>query len=297
MGWNERVIKEFRENNGKVGGVFEGTDLVLLTTAGRRTGRPHTTPVVCLRDSGRHLVFASNGGGPDHPDWYLNLVASPQATVETGTEEGRVKPFAARAVVLEGEERDRLYEAQSALDGAFREYGRRTARIIPVVALHPLDLSVDPDRNRMIGRQLLVHHAELRAELAGIRSAFEGIGPDGGGVDRRPDADPGWQLRRRCLTFCYGLQMHHTREDGAFTAFEQQFPHLVPVIARLREEHRVVESALARLEELLERGEAAEEGGLAGLRAEFGRTIDGLEEHFAREEEYLLPALDVPRPS
>ncbi|WP_344336469.1 hemerythrin domain-containing protein, partial [Kitasatospora putterlickiae] len=107
-----------------------------------------------------------------------------------------------------------------------------------------------------------------------------------------PPADLARQLHRRCLTFCYGLRLHHTREDGAFTAFEQRFPHLVPAVTRLREEHQVVERALARLEEALERG-----GDLLELRAELDRTVDGLEEHFAYEEEHLLPALDVPRPS
>ncbi|WP_344336472.1 nitroreductase family deazaflavin-dependent oxidoreductase, partial [Kitasatospora putterlickiae] len=171
MGWNERIIKEFRENNGKVGGAFEGTPMVVLTTAGRRTGRPHTNPVVYLPDGARYLVFASNAGGPEHPDWFHNLVASPQVTMEIGTEEGRVKPFATRAVVLEGEERDRLYERQSTLRPAFREYQEKTTRVIPVVALYPLDLSADTERNKMIGHQLIVHHAELRAELAEVRAA------------------------------------------------------------------------------------------------------------------------------
>ncbi|MER5355063.1 nitroreductase/quinone reductase family protein [Kitasatospora sp. NPDC002551] len=295
MSWNERIIKEFRENNGKVGGMFEGAPMVVLTTAGRRTGKPHTTPAVHLYDDGRYLVFASNAGGPEHPDWYLNLVASPQVTVETGTDEGRVKPFAARAVVLEGEERDRLYERQCAVDPAFREYQRKTDRIIPVVALYPLDLAGDEERNRMIGRQLIAHHDELRAEIAEVRAAVESA-LNGGAADR-PGADLARQLHRRCLGFCYGLQMHHTREDGAFTAFERQFPHLVPAVTRLREEHRTVERALARLEELLERGPASDGGDVAALRAEVDGVIDGLEEHFAYEEEHLLPALDVRRPS
>ncbi|WP_380283606.1 nitroreductase/quinone reductase family protein [Kitasatospora purpeofusca] len=295
MSWNERIIKEFRENNGKVGGMFEGAPMVVLTTAGRRTGKPHTNPAIYLRDGGRYLVFASNLGNPEHPDWFHNLVASPQVTLEIGTDEGRVKPFATRAVVLEGEERDRLYELQSTISPAFREYQEKTTRVIPVVALHPLDLSTDNERNKMIGRQLIIHHNELRTELAELRAAVEAA-LDGGGADR-PAADLTRQLHRRCLTFCYGLQMHHTREDGSFTAFEQQFPHLAPAITRLREEHKVVEQALARLEEVLERALAAEGGDVAELRAELDRAINGLEEHFAYEEEHLLPALDVPRPS
>ncbi|MET9401042.1 nitroreductase/quinone reductase family protein [Kitasatospora sp. NPDC002965] len=295
MSWNERIIKEFRENNGKVGGMFEGAPMVVLTTAGRRTGKPHTNPAIYLRDGDRYLVFASNLGNSQHPDWYHNLVAAPQVTMEIGTDEGRVKPFATRAVVLEGEERDRLYELQSTLSPAFREYQEKTTRVIPVVALHALDLSTDSDRNRMIGRQLIIHHEELRAELAEVRAAVESV--LNGGEEARPTPDLTRQLHRRCLTFCYGLQLHHTREDGSFTAFEQQFPHLVPAITRLREEHEVVERKLADLEAVLERGLAAEGGDVAALRTELDRVIDGLEAHFAYEEEHLLPALDVPRPS
>ncbi|MFE7560263.1 nitroreductase/quinone reductase family protein [Kitasatospora sp. NPDC057500] len=291
MSGNERVIKEFRENNGKVGGVFEGVPLVLLTTAGRRTGRPHTTPVVRLRDGVRHLVFASNGGGPKHPEWYHNLLASPQVTMETGTDEGHVKPFATRAVVLEGEERDRLYERQCLVNPAFRDYRERTDRVIPVVALHPLDLAADSERNRMIGRQLVVHHDELRAELAEVRAAVAAA--RAGAAAPRPTPGLTRQLHRRCLTFCYGLQLHHTREDGSFTAFEQHFPHLAPVITRLREEHKAVEEALARLEQVLQ----ASDEDLAGVGAELDRVLDGLEEHFAYEEAHLLPALGTPRPS
>ena len=84
--WNAQVIQEFRANNGKVGGMLDGVPLVLLTTAGRKTGRPHTTPVVHLRDGDRHLVFGSNAGRPDHPDWYRNVLANPQVTMEVGTD-------------------------------------------------------------------------------------------------------------------------------------------------------------------------------------------------------------------
>lgn len=299
--WNKRIIKEFRENNGKVGGMFEGAPMVLVTTAGRRTGKPHTNPVIYLRDGDRYLVFASNMGSPEHPDWYYNMLASPQVTMEVGTDEGHVKPFATRAVVLEGEERDRLWERQCSISPAFREYQEKTTRIIPVVALYPLDLSKDSERNKMIGRQLIAHHDELRAELAAVRAEIdawaEGERPEGAGG--RPAPDLTAQLRRRCLTYCYGLQMHHTREDGSFSAFEKQFPELVPVINRLREEHKAVEEALAGLEQFLEQSLSGDlsDADVAELRAELDRAVSGLEEHFAYEEEHLLPAVNVTRPS
>ncbi|MCO5970144.1 nitroreductase/quinone reductase family protein [Actinoallomurus soli] len=292
---NDPVIGEFRANNGKVGGVFDGVPLLLLTTAGRRTGRPHTTPVVHLRDGGRYLVFASNAGRPEHPDWYENLLAGSQATIEVGTEEGRVRPFAARAVVLDGDERDHWYERQCALNPAFRRYQEQTTRRIPVVALHPLDLAADAARARMIGEQLVRHHEELRADLRDVRARIDDLLAGGPGrTDPTPPADLTAQLRRHCLTFCYGLHMHHTRENGAFSAFEDEFPHLVPVIERLRAEHHVMEKALRDFEALLREGPSGDD--VTRFRAELDRVVTGLEDHFAYEEANLLPAVGATPP-
>jgi deazaflavin-dependent oxidoreductase (nitroreductase family) len=129
-GWNAKIIEEFRNNEGRVGGQFEGAPLLLLTTTGRRTGQPRTTPVMYLPGDGRLLVFASKGGAPTHPDWYHNLVADPHVTVEVGTES-----YPAHATVLNGEERDLLYAEQSRRYPGFATYQRNTTRIIPVVAL------------------------------------------------------------------------------------------------------------------------------------------------------------------
>jgi deazaflavin-dependent oxidoreductase (nitroreductase family) len=137
--WNEAIMQEFRDNDGRVGGSFEGVPLLLLTTQGRKTGRPHTNPVVYLRDGARYLVFASNAGGPTNPHWYANLLAHPQVTLEIGSEGRGVQPYAATAVPLEGDERHRFWERQCSLNPAFRDYEQRTSRIIPVVALQPLD--------------------------------------------------------------------------------------------------------------------------------------------------------------
>jgi deazaflavin-dependent oxidoreductase (nitroreductase family) len=128
--WNTAVIEEFRNNQGRVGGQFDGAPLLLLTTQGRRSGRMRTNPMMYLADDGRLLVFASKGGAPTNPDWYDNLVANPLVTVEVGTE-----TYSARAVVLEGEERDRLYAEQARRYPGFAEYQAKTRRIIPVVAL------------------------------------------------------------------------------------------------------------------------------------------------------------------
>ncbi|WP_406346647.1 nitroreductase/quinone reductase family protein [Streptomyces sp. NBC_00648] len=291
LSWNERVIKEFRANNGRVGGMFEGAPMVLLTTMGRKTGKPHTNPAIYYKDGDRYLVFASNAGRDKHPDWYHNLLESPQVTLEIGTEEGAAKPFATRAEALKDAERDRYWELQCTIDPAFRDYEAKTDRTIPVVALQPLNLGGDNERSRMIGQQLVKHHSDLRAELTRLRSGLEqalgGDGPDGPGAVELTE-----QLRAHCLTYCYGLQMHHIREDGSFSAFEARFPHLVPAIAKLREQHHVVETALAEFEEVLEKGLSGDGGDLERLRGELDRVVSGLEAHFAYEEETLLPALE-----
>jgi len=128
--YNTSIIEEFRANAGRVGGSWEGRDLLLLTTTGRKSGRKHTTPMVFTRDGDRLLVYASKAGAPKHPDWYLNLVADPRVVVEAGPER-----YDAIATPLEREERDRQFAAQAARVPTFAEYQEKTSRIIPVVAL------------------------------------------------------------------------------------------------------------------------------------------------------------------
>jgi deazaflavin-dependent oxidoreductase (nitroreductase family) len=128
--WNRQTIEEFRANGGKVGGMWEGRPLLLLTTTGAKSGQRRTNPVMYLRDGDRLLVFASKGGAPTNPDWYHNLVAHPEVTVEVGTEN-----YEATATPLTGEERDRLFAEQAGLYPQFGEYQARTTRKIPVIAL------------------------------------------------------------------------------------------------------------------------------------------------------------------
>ncbi|MHA4779469.1 nitroreductase family deazaflavin-dependent oxidoreductase [Streptomyces sp. MSC1_001] len=170
--FNQQVIEEFRANGGRVGGMFEGASLLLLTTTGARSGRARTNPAVYVRDGARLLVFASNAGGPKHPAWFHNLSADPHVTVELGTPEGTVERFAATAVVTEGAERDRLYAGQADRDPGFAAYQAATDRLIPVVALHRVDLG-DPARHRAIADHLVKVHAELRAELTALREGLD----------------------------------------------------------------------------------------------------------------------------
>lgn len=130
--WNEQIIAEFRANDGRVGGQFDGAPLVLLTTTGRTTGNTHTTPVMYRREGDRIFVFASYAGSDEHPSWYRNLVEEPTVHVELGTD-----AYDARAVVLRGEERDAVWERQASQYSGFADYQRRTERVIPVVELEP----------------------------------------------------------------------------------------------------------------------------------------------------------------
>lgn len=128
--WNSSIVEQFRAKGG-VGIPNFGDRLLLLTTRGAKSGRPHTTPLAYTRDGDRYVVIASKGGAPTHPDWYHNVVKHGQAEVEVGTE-----TFHARATALaSGPEHDRLYEAQAQVMPGFREYQQRATRVIPVVVL------------------------------------------------------------------------------------------------------------------------------------------------------------------
>lgn len=131
---NQLLIEEFRANGGKVGGYFAGAHLLLLTTTGAKTGHKRTNPVMYNTDGDRLVIYASKGGAPTHPDWYHNLLANPQVTVELGTE-----TFEARATPLTGPDRDRLYEKQAADVPSFAAYQENITRQIPVIALDRVD--------------------------------------------------------------------------------------------------------------------------------------------------------------
>jgi deazaflavin-dependent oxidoreductase (nitroreductase family) len=133
-GWNDKIIEEFRSKGGQGVGPF-GDHLLLLTTLGAKSGQPHTTPLAFHRDDGRLVVIASKGGAPNHPDWYHNLLAHPEAEVEVGTEK-----FPVRATpVPTGPERDRLYAQQATMMPGFWQYEKNTSRIIPAIVLERKD--------------------------------------------------------------------------------------------------------------------------------------------------------------
>ncbi len=128
--FNLDLIEEFRANGGKVTGRFEGRPLLLLTTTGAKSGQPRTMPLVYTTDGDKLVIIASKGGSDANPDWYHNLVANPEATVELPGETFRV-----RARQTEEEERRRLYDAQAAQMPAFADYEKKTTREIPLFVL------------------------------------------------------------------------------------------------------------------------------------------------------------------
>ena len=128
--WNKKIIEEFRANDGRVGGRFTNTSLLLLQTTGAKSGKKRVNPVAYTTDDGRFVIIASKGGAPTNPDWYYNLVANPEAKVEVGTE-----AFAVAATVAKEPERTQLYNQMAARYPGFAEYERKTERVIPVVTL------------------------------------------------------------------------------------------------------------------------------------------------------------------
>ena len=130
---NKRIIDEFRANDGKVSGRFEGKTLLLLHTKGARSGQERINPLAYVRDGDRFVIIASKGGSPTNPSWYYNILANPLVSVEVGTEK-----FQAHATVAEEPERTRLYNKMVEMMPGFDDYRRKTGRVIPVIMLTPV---------------------------------------------------------------------------------------------------------------------------------------------------------------
>ncbi|MFJ8137203.1 nitroreductase/quinone reductase family protein [Streptomyces sp. NPDC096013] len=277
---NQPIIDEFRANKGRMTGYFEGARLLLLTTTGARTGAPHTTPVGYLPDGDRVLVIASAAGSDRHPDWFRNLVAHPQVTVESG-----VFTYEARAVVLTGEERDEVFARAVEADPGWAAYQEKTERIIPVVALHSLAQGGPGTINAAsFGEAIKVVHDAFRHELALIR----------GELNKTADAGTefstlGAQLRVNCLTFCQGLHNHHAGEDTVlFPLIAERHPGSAAALTRLREEHEQIAALVDALRETL-----ATPTDPAKTRTEANRLTAALEAHLDYEEQELIPLFDA----
>ena len=129
--WNTATINDFRAHGGRITqGPLAGSNLLLLTTTGAKSGQPRTSPIGYTRDGERYVIVGSNSGGPTNSAWLYNLKANPLATVEVGDE-----TFQVRATITEGAERRRLLDAHIVAIPIFARYEQMTAREIPVIAL------------------------------------------------------------------------------------------------------------------------------------------------------------------
>jgi deazaflavin-dependent oxidoreductase (nitroreductase family) len=275
------VVEEFRANGGRVGGMFAGATLALLTTTGARTGLRRTSPLGYVVVDGQPLVVASAMGAPTHPAWYHNIRRDPVVTVETGTE-----TYEALAAIPSGAERDALFAKITALHPGYADYQTRTSRVIPVVTLHRTDQNAGGP-----GDFLVEVHDWLRGELAELRRRADEVPEERGG-----GGDLLRELRTHCATFCGALTKHHAGEDaGAFPVLAQRFPALAPVLTKLGEDH----VAVARLQEEITRlvdGHLPGKDDPAVLRRELDRLTAELEAHFAHEERTVVAALNTLTP-
>ena len=130
--WNAAVIDEFRSNEGRVA-AFARQPLLLLTHRGARSGTTRTNPLAYFRDGDDYVIVASKGGAPTNPDWYHNLLANPDATIEVGTQ-----GFAVTARPADEQERQRLWTTVTAANPAFAQYEEKTRRTIPILILSPV---------------------------------------------------------------------------------------------------------------------------------------------------------------
>ena len=132
--FGQEHVRRYQETDGEVGYIWNGVPTLLLTTTGRRTGEPRTTPLIFGRDGGDYVIVASQGGKPEHPGWFHNLTKQPEVELQVQGDQ-----FRGRARTAAGDERDRLWRAMAEIWPHYDEYQTRTDRVIPVVVVAPLD--------------------------------------------------------------------------------------------------------------------------------------------------------------
>jgi deazaflavin-dependent oxidoreductase (nitroreductase family) len=130
--YNAKIIAEFRANEGHVGGMWEETPLLLLHHTGAKSGVSHVNPVAYLPDDSRYMIWAANGGAPNNPDWYHNLKAHPNTSIEIGSETIDVV-----AEEASGAERERLFATAAERYPQLSELAEKTPRVIPMFVLTP----------------------------------------------------------------------------------------------------------------------------------------------------------------
>jgi deazaflavin-dependent oxidoreductase (nitroreductase family) len=276
-----QLVAEFRDNQGKVGGMFEGWPLIVLTTTGARSGLRRSTLLGRLEIDGDLVVVASAAGAPKHPAWYHNIRHNPMVTIETGTE-----TYQAMAAIPPGEQRDRLFDAVIERAPGFADYQAKTTRVLPVVVLHRVEEGAD--RVKGMGDYIVEVHDWLRQELKSLRDQI-----DAGTELQRAPQELAQEMRTHCLNFCSALKRHHTGEDTvAFAMLAAQFPALAPALAKLGEEHVAVQRLQEEIQRLVD-GYVPGESDPAVVRDELDRLGAELEAHYEYEERTVVTALNA----
>ncbi|MFE9534893.1 nitroreductase/quinone reductase family protein [Streptomyces sp. NPDC006691] len=286
--FQRQVIAEFRANNGKVSGMFEGWTLAVLTTVGAKSGLRRESILGYLEFDGKGIVVASSNGADKHPSWYYNIRKNPIVTVETGSD-----TYQAIAGIPPAQERDQLFRRVIAAAPGYADHQAKTTRQIPVVVLHRIGPKPDEERLKGMGDWIVEVHDWLRKELETLRAQADQVIESGAGTIEGTPPDLAQQMRSHCLNFCGALRKHHGGEDMAmFPMLARQFPALAPALAQLGEEHKVVAGLQDDIQQLVA-GFVPGEDDPAQLRAELERLANQLESHFRYEEETIVTALNA----
>ncbi|MGW1268999.1 nitroreductase/quinone reductase family protein [Streptomyces sp. NPDC002491] len=286
------VIAEFRANGGKLGGMFEGWTLTVLTTVGARTGLRRESVLGYLEFDGKGVVVASANGADKHPGWYHNIRRNPIVTVETGTD-----AYQAIAAVPQRRERDELFGRVVEEEPGYADHQARTARVIPVIVLHRIGPVPGAERVKGMGDWIVEVHDWLRGELKTLREQADRLVEGSAARIERTAPDLAQQMRARCLDFCGALTKHHGGEDMAlFPRLAEHFPALAPALAQLGDEHKAVARAQQAIRELVD-GFVPGESDPRRLREELERLAQRLESHFTYEEETIVTALNATAPA
>ncbi|MDP9867972.1 MULTISPECIES: nitroreductase/quinone reductase family protein [Streptosporangium] len=287
-----QVIAEFRANNGKMSGMFEGWTLAVLTTVGAKSGLRRESILGYLEFAGKGIIVASSNGADKHPAWYHNIRKNPIVTVETGSD-----TYQAIAAIPPAQERDKLFDRVIAEAPGYADHQARTAREIPVVVLHRIGPKPGEERVKGMGDWIVEVHDWLRKELETLRAQADRAIEGGMDTIERTPPDLAQQMRTHCLNFCGALKKHHSGEDTAvFPMLAKQFPALAPALAQLGEEHKVVARLQDDIQQLVDSFVPGETDSVQ-LRADLERLADQLESHFRYEEETIVTALNAMAPA
>ena len=290
--FQRQVIAEFRANNGKMSGMFEGWTLAVLTTVGAKSGLRRESILGYLEFDGKGIVVASSNGADKHPAWYHNIRKNPIVTVETGSD-----TYQAIAAIPPAQERDKLFDRVIAEAPGYADHQAKTTREIPVVVLHRIGPKPGEERVKGMGDWIVEVHDWLRKELETLRAqANQAIE---GGIDtiERTPPDLAQQMRTHCLNFCGALKKHHGGEDMAmFPMLAKQFPALAPALAQLGEEHTLVARLQDDIQQLVDSFVPGETDSVQ-LRTDLEQLANQLESHFRYEEETIVTALNATAPA